>query len=171
VPETDLNAVICNGIPKAGTHALKKGVELLGVQAEHQHTPHADKEDGKQVVIFRHPKNIIMSWVRFSKRQISEGLILGAIQSFEPFAAYDGYLDDDTVLTVRFEDLVADQKELVRISEYIGVDYIDGAFEMLPKHTRTWTGDFSNWEDHWTDRIQESWIAMDGPEVETRWNY
>lgn len=57
---------LCNGLPKSGTHALEKAVQLLGRVTELDHVPYSDKREGRQLLIKRHPRNVVISWLRES---------------------------------------------------------------------------------------------------------
>ena len=75
------------------------------------------------------------------------------------------------MLVVQFERLLSDENELMRIAEHIGCAYLSDAFDHIPGLTVTWTGELSNWVDHWTDRIDNEWVAAGGLEVEAEWSY
>ena len=169
--------IICNGIPKSGTHALVKAVQLLGQPTRHEHLPYSQKLNGKQILIKRHPRNIIISWVRFIKQQVTEGFIIHEMKTFEDNGLvqclndYSGYLTDKDTLVVSFESLISEESELRNISDFIGCEYIGDAFNNIIGLTPTYTGELSNWEDHWTDNIDKEWVKLNGHTAERLWNY
>lgn len=173
----DDTMILCNGLPKSGTHALEKAVQLLGQVTELEHVPYADRRDGRQLLIKRHPRNVVISWLRFMSGPITEGKIIHAIQTYDGglvgdrFAAYEGYLSDPDAHVVTFENLISDESELRGISEFLACPYIDDAFVNILGLTITWTGKLSNWSDHWTDLIDAAWAEAGGYEAEQRWNY
>ena len=169
--------VICNGIPKSGTHALERAVQLLGCLTQHTHTPY-DSSQGRQIVIFRHPKNVLVSWLRHQGIGVTEGHLIGLCKEFrglplyDAFAEYTPYLHDKDVLTVRFESLFSDGGEtLNRIAQYLDVPVPPDAYGNIVGLTRSYTGKLSNWEDHWSELVESAWVEGRGPEVEAAWNY
>lgn len=194
--------VVCNGNPKAGLHVLTKTVELLGVPWDHTgqnkpghctngHWPHivpppellkrlprpALIPDGKHIHIYRHPKNMLISWVRFTRNEVAPGFLISAMKSYyleepiyEEFMGYVGYLDNPDILNIRFEDLIAD-KEDQRIADFIETPLLQGIVERRPKGTRTWTVKLSNWKEYWTDEIDLAWVKARGPEIEEAFGY
>ncbi len=189
--------IICNGNAKAGRHVLTKTVELLGVPFDRTgirldddvcisgHWPHplyvlknpTSIPTGKHIHIVRNPRNMLVSWVRFTRSEVLPGYLIGAFKSFyedkpiyDEFMDYLPYLSDPAILNVRFEDLIAD-KEDQRIADFIGVPMLPGILERRPGGTATWTGKLSNWEEHWSDQIEDAWIKARGPEVEKLFGY
>ena len=169
--------ILCNGVPKSGTHALAKAVQLLGQQTTLAHAPYENKPEGKSIHIVRNPRDTIVSWMRFTRTESAQGFLIGAFDNFyelplyEQFAGYAPYKDDKDVLTVRFEDLISTPKTLEDIAEYLEVPMLSDAFDRLPGLTVTWTGKLSNWADHWTNEVETAWVKARGPEVEAMWNY
>lgn len=177
--------VVCNGLPKTGTHALLKCVELLGVphardHMEHGHWPHGYAPEGKHICIFRDPRNVLVSWVRFARNEaVSAGFLMAAIRAYysgESFVAEAGmftpYLSDPNALAVRFEDLLSDGgASVIAIAGFIGVPEIPDVYESIPGMTVTYTGALSVWQDHWTDQVDAVWQEEGGPQLLADWGY
>ena len=170
--------VYCNGIPKSGTHALERAVQLLGCNTMLAHLPYKQKPPGKQILICRHPKNVMVSWLRFTKGLVTEGFLIGLFKEFDgfplfdSFARYEPYLKDPSVLVVRFEDLFSDGGEtLERVASYLETPVLSDAYRNIVGLTVTYTGEHSDWEEHWTDPVEAAWVEAKGPEVEAIWSY
>lgn len=168
--------MLANGFSNSGTHALKKGMELLGLEVEHLHEPHHRatgakplKFDGRMVVIYRHPRNVLVSSVRANAEPVTEGALIRMIRTFVrpsvtgPFARvyreYFPWRDDRRCLAVTYEQLVASEQTLFDIAAHCETPYLESAFPNLPGLTRTWSGAPSNWADHWTPAVDEVWTA------------
>ena len=169
--------MICNGIPKSGTHALARACQLLGLTTKHQHTPHAEKSGDRQILIARNPRDMMVSWLRFNRAQVTQGFLIHLFRDFdghplrESFARYEPYLTDGT-LVVRFEELFTDDgATLQRIADYAGVQVLDDAYDNIVGLTKTYTGEHSNWRDHWSDAVEDAWVIAGGLEVEKAWSY
>lgn len=181
---------IANGMPKTGTHALLKGMELLGIPASlagpqdgfgyMDHIPYsASPPAGKMVHIIRHPKNMLISWVRWVGNPVTEGMLIGAIQSYNTIGiaatldAYQGWLSDANVHTVKYEDLVASAQALTDIATFLGVSYLVDAFANLPGLTETWTGSPSDYTTKaaWTANVDAAWTAAGIPARQAAFGY
>ena len=62
--------ILVNSIPKSGTHALARTVELLGCPCEWGHRQWGEEVPERHLLIVRHPKNVVISWLRFEKHPI-----------------------------------------------------------------------------------------------------
>ena len=169
--------ILSNGHPKTGTHALNKTIQLLGVPSQVVHFPYSEKPEEKSVCIFRNPKNVIISWLRFTGKPVTQGMIIEQIKNhaergiLESCSDYTPYLDTD-VLCVRYEELLTDEGETVeKIAKYLDVPVLEDCYPNIQGMTVTWTGEPSNWEDHWSDEIQKAWDENGGPELEAAWKY
>lgn len=104
--------IVCNGVPKNGTHALLKAVELLGVPvrwrniqgAELHHLPHGQlpyahkrtgefmrgelSADDRLIHIIRNPKNAFISWMRMQGLPLTTGMIMARLQNHEESGSY-----------------------------------------------------------------------------------
>ena len=168
--------IICNGIPKHGTHALLKAVELLGVPVAWGSFPGAVLEhriydgvpvDGKHIFIIRNPKDAFISWMRHHSMPLIEGMIISRLQNmqqdfngayFNYCNCFTGWLNDKNTLVIRLEDLISDNgKTIKRIAEYLKVPYQKDAFINLPGHTVTWNPERSDHTKYWTNRIEKVW--------------
>ena len=78
-----MTGVYANGIPKSGTHALAKTIQLLGVPCEMAHEPYVSKPGGKTICTFRNPRNILVSWLRFTGQPVTPRLLIEQMQAFE----------------------------------------------------------------------------------------
>ncbi len=200
--------VICNGNPKAGTHALVKTVELLGIPWDHtgqcrlghcilghwstsnpppqvtaylvkKELDETAKPDFKHIHIVRNPRNMLVSWVRFSTGECSPGRLISAFKNYvlnkpiyDEFVAYVGWLDFPGVLTVRFEELTGDKGETAqKIADFLGVPVLPDTVERRLGGTVTWTGKLSHWPDYWSDEIEAAWVEARGPEIEEMFGY
>lgn len=161
--------IYANGFPKTGTHALKKAIELLGCEAELKHEPHKIFYK-KMVVIFRNPRNVLVSECRWQYKRVTTGRMIltlrkweheGATSFYETMAEeYSRYLhwkEDPNVLCVNYEDLIKDDKTLRKIADYLGVPYLEDAFPNLEGLTRTWNRVKSNWEKYWSPEVEKVW--------------
>ena len=168
--------MITSGFPKSGNHALVKAVQLLGAPCDVAHIKY-DGPVGKHIFIKRDPRNIVCSWLRFKGNPVTPGMFIAAFRAFESkplvdeLAEYEGWLADPETLVVSYESLTADDMEMKRIAEFIGVPYINGAFAYLPGLTRTWFADHSDYSAIWTPEVEAVWSAEGGPELLARWGY
>lgn len=168
--------VTTNGFPKSGNHALVKAVQLLGEPCQVNHIPFGEPiEAGKRIFIKRDPRNVICSWLRFNGLPVTLGMFITAFRKFqacsliEEMAEYEGWLTDANTLVVRYEDLIVSADCMKAIADYLGVPYLDGAFEALPGLTRTWYAEHSDWRGIWTAEVDAVWAAEGGPELLARW--
>lgn len=168
-----------NGFPKAGNHALIKALELLGLPVSVNHIPYPATVDEPHLFIVRDPRNVLLSAMRFTHKPITEGTIIAAFRRFPmdrderslvaSMADYEPWLTRADV--IRYEALVADDREHRRIASIVGVPYLDGAWEHLPGHTMTWHAEHSDWQAVWTDNIARVWRDEGGDELLGRWGY
>lgn len=171
--------MIVNGFPKTGTHALSKGIELLGVPTQLTHHAPGDEgaPTGEQIVIYRHPRNVAISWLRFIGKPLAQGNIIRVIRQWQDgsrsFAhEYGRYLPwRDLSFCVRYEDLVASDACLRSLAVRLNVDYLEDAFPNLPGLTATWTGAPSRWEDHWTPAIETAWAEEGAAQLQADLGY
>ncbi len=160
-----LKVVTVNGFPKTGNHALKKGVELLGVApVELRHEPYGNgfTSDGPMLVPIRHPRNVLISKCRWEGLPVVSGPLMNLIRSFDGKPMNDGYRsflewDAPGVLLVSYEELIASDAVLRRIADYLGVPFLEDAFPNLLGLTISWSGSPSRWEDYWTDAVDGAW--------------
>lgn len=174
-----MERVIINGFPKHGNHPLAKGCQLLGVPCQVNHIPFGRMVEGnKHVFIKRDPRNALIAWLRMNGLPQTSGMFITAFRKFqtaslcEEMMEYEGWLTDCDTLVISYEDLIASDATLRRVSDYIGTPYIEGAFEHLPGLTRTWTGpNHSDYRTLWSPEIETVWIAEGGPELLMKWGY
>ncbi|MCC6193746.1 MAG: hypothetical protein IT518_04685 [Burkholderiales bacterium] len=173
--------LVCNGFPKSGNHALWKACELLGVPSGVNHLTYAEgipQDATHHVFIERDPRDVIVSWLRFTHRPVTPGTFLSALRSFDDgpslidaMAAYEPWLRHESTLVVRFEDLIASDLTMRAIASYLGVPYLDGAFDELPGMTKTWNAKHSNHRIVWTDQVAQAWVREGGDDLIARWGY
>jgi hypothetical protein len=167
----------CTGAPKTGTHLLLKALHLFGgkgLAAVHSHKDHYSKWniDDKRVHIIRNPRNVLISWVRYQKLPRNDNTIIGSMDYIiKRINGHFGWLAENTVLTVRFEELLTNPDILKLISKHINMPLIDNHFELLWGDTLTFTNDLTDWKDFWTDDIQEAWVNKRGIEIEDKMCY
>ncbi len=132
----------------------------------------------KIVHIVRDPRNVMISWLRWVKTSVHTGLIAAAIRGEyasgglkQVMEEFFGYLDDPDVLTVQFEDLISDEATIRSIATYLGMPYIDGAFEGIWGGTKTFSDTLSEWEKDWSPILDDVWAEQDGPAIEKRLGY
>lgn len=169
--------VTTNGFPKCGNHALVKALQLLGQPCQVQHLPFGQVIEGPHVFIRRDPRNVVCSWIRFNGQPVTPGMFITAFRRFQDrplvaeMAEYEGWLTDSSTLVVSYEALIADDAEMRRIADHLGVPYISGAFEALPGLTKTWFAAHSDYRTIWTPEVEAVWSAEGGPELLARWGY
>ena len=185
--------ILCNGIPKSGTHAFLKAVELLGcagMLVHHEYQvggllPEDMRATTHHLFIKRDPRNVLISWLRFFSKPVTSGMFITAFRNWSG-TANDGlatrtfldasleftpWLSDPSVFVVKFEDLTASDAELRRIAAYLAVPYLEDAFRHLPGMTRTWTGKLSDYTAIWNADIESVWSAEGGPQLLKAWGY
>jgi len=168
-----------NGFPKTGTHALQKAVGLLGQKCTHTHQPHPHAFDGRHICAFRHPRNALISWLRWNNQPPVTGPILLTLDA--PFAEGDTFVEhyrrylpwrgDGNTLCVSFEELIATDAVIKSIADYLGVPYLDDAFDALYGSSITWSGRLSDWSEHWNDTIQAKWVECGGQALQEEIGY
>lgn len=167
--------IVCNGSPKTGTHLLLKAVYLfggVGFSASHAHKSFGCRILGKHLHIKRNPRNVLLSWVRFSGNELKTHNIISEIDHIiKEMTTYKGWLDDGETLNVSFELLLSDKKELERVSGFLGLPLVDDHFSLLWGGTRTFTNNLIKWKDHWNDEINEVWVKAGGLELEKDFGY
>ncbi len=135
--------------------------------------------DFKHIHIIRHPRNMLVSWVRFTRTDVAPGYLIAAFKSYfegrpiyDEFVGYRGWLNDPEVLNVRFEGLTSDDGETAQqIADFLDVPMLPDVVERRLGGTITWTGKLSNWEDHWSEIIDQAWGEARGPEIEEMFGY
>jgi len=192
--------VFINGFPKSGNHALRKACELLGVPAYVNHVPFKDgspADSTHRIFIKRDPRNVIISKMRMDDEQVTPGtfitkfrawqradirviqlengqtetVTIPQISTIEAMSEYEQWLNDADTFQVKYEDLIRNDIEMRRIAVYLGVPYLDDAFESLPGLTKTWNDVHSDYNTIWTPEVETVWNAEGGPELLTRWGY
>ncbi len=164
--------IVVNGIPKSGTHALLKALDLnrqkVGARyAQHGHFPYpeVDTVHNQHLFIVRNPRNCIISSVRMDKLEVNEASILDKIFHFGSGMDFQGYSDtyapwlvEPNTHVLTYEGLMSDITVLQGVCKFVGIPYIDGSFEAFPL---TWTLTHnpiaSNWKDYWTPNIDAVW--------------
>jgi len=176
--------VFSSGFPKSGTHALAKAIELLGqptIAGEHRTYAEGVPADvTHHVFIKRDPRNIVLSWLRSNREPVTPGMVMSRIQRFdqhslvEEMRPYEGWLVVGQTLrthVVRYEDLIADDKALRGIAEFLGVPYIEDAWEQLEGHTITYFPEHSDYRKVWNEAVAKRWTTSGGDALLRRWGY
>ena len=162
----------CNGSPKTGTHLLVKAVRMFGgdaMLASHNHNP---KLSSAHIHIIRNPRNALISYLRMQKIDLLRVNIIKEMTRFiTEYSEYINLLNRDDVLTVTFENLLTDESELLKISKFIGLPLIDNHFRKLWGQTNTFTGELSNWREHWGNKVAKAWHELGGTLLETQLGY
>lgn len=173
-----MEKVTPNGFPKHGNHPLVKGLQLLGVPCQVHHIPFGHPVEGRHIFIKRDPRNALVAWLRMREMPETPGIFITAFRRFqerslvEEMAEYEAWQRDPDTLVVRYEYLIADADELKRIAAFLGIPYIDGAFENLPGMTRTWTGpNHSDYRAIWTPEVESVWAEEGGNQLLAAWGY
>ena len=170
-----------NGFPKCGSHLLQKAVALLGQDSELVHQPYPHTFEGKHLCIFRHPRNVLISYVRYINMSVSTGTLLLAMDTFNEVGpgfvkGYENFLpwlNDPNTKCFRFEEMQKDDTAIRSIAGYLEVPYLEDAYPIfaVPGTTYTWSGRLSDWKEHWNPTIQEKWVACGGQALQKKLEY
>ena len=177
--------VFAHGFMKSGNHALIKALKLLGFWTAPVHITFGTAIPigyTHNIFIKRDPRNIMLSVMRiFKDASTSEALITSCKDLdyggestkdfFELLDKWSGWLTDPNTFVVKFEDLIASDAEMRRISNYLGVSYIEGSFEKLPGNTDTWNEEHTDYKEMWTPEVQNLWSSKVGKNILTKWGY
>lgn len=170
--------IICNGSPKTGTHLLLKTVFMFGDEfklALHRHTPFENYEtDKKYINIFRSPRNVIGSWLKFTGQEVTEDNYIKEIlpRTFEMWQYTEWWkCKDKNVMNVKYEELLTDTKVLNDIAKFLNKPKKQDHFKNIWGGTPTYTGSPFLWRDIWTDRLENVWKANSGIELENALGY
>lgn len=172
--------LICNGSPKTGTHLLLKTLVLFGEDCKlaiHSHTPYSQKKDGvKYINIFRSPRNVIGSWLRFTRQDVTEQNLIKNIPSLvqEMFGYVEWWTDKsdkDFVLNVKYEELLTNYKIIDDIATFINKAKKVDHFKKIWGGTPTFTNTPFIWRDHWTDVLEATWVNNGGLILENAIEY
>lgn len=192
--------VFANGFPKTGNHGLVHACELLGIPATVNHRPYAEglpEGTTHHLHIIRDPRNVIVSMLRFNRQPVNAGTFLSRFRMFQSdsliqeMREFEPWFDPwflrleslspsfrlhaqrlaNMTLTVRWEDLVASDATMRQIAEFVGTEYIDGAFDRLPSRTFTWNQEHSDFRKIWTKQVGKVWTEEGGDELLKRWGY
>ena len=172
-----MDRIICTGSSKTGTHALLKAARLFYQHLnlpEHIHLPHSHKKANRRHLhITRHPRNTLVSWVRFTGEEVTTGRLVGHTPKIiNENLQYVPWLSDDFLVhNIRFEELLSNPSVIQGMSDFIGLPMIENHFEEIWGDTFTFTGSLSSWEDHWNDTVDAAWSSHGGPELERLLGY
>ena len=173
-----MERITTNGFPKHGNHPLVKACQLLGVPCAVSHIPFGGQVEAKHLFIKRDPRNALIAWLRMFGQPETAGMFITTFRQYQnsplvgQMAAYEGWLQDADTYQVRYEDLIASRVTMEGIAGYLGIPYLEGAFEELPGVTLTWTGpNHSDYRTIWTPEVETVWAAEGGPELLDRWGY
>jgi len=189
--------VCVTGIPKSGTHALLKAVEMMGVpvgegkahidvetlpaepgHVYHCHIPPQELPgDCRTIVMLREPRNALVSYARFRYGVVTAGNLRLSLLDFFDFSFPEWlrkFIDyrESECLPIRFDDLLTDGGESVeRIGKYIDAFDTTDVYKNINGQTVTYTGRLSNWQDHWTQRLEKEWRDTGCADLAGRYGY
>lgn len=169
--------IICNGSPKTGTHLLLKAVVMFGGECKlalHSHNPypHTYGALDKHLHITRSPRNVVASWMRFTKIPFTEENYCNTIQHIvDEMSGYIGWVHDPYTFHVKYEELLTDEKYLKDLAKFINKDLKIKHFENIWGGTPTFTGEPCIWRDFWTPAMAVKWVECGGLELETSLGY
>lgn len=177
---TTIKPLIAVGFPKSGTHALQRALLLLGLgYIPTSHLPYANRHtDQPYAFIKRDPRNVVISRVRWQQKPVTEEWIVHYLRQWnerrtmgEALAAFEGWLMDPDAVQVTFERLVTEPREMQRLGEGVRGRWQPERWrELRSGESRTYTGQLSNWPEHWTPRIEGVWEECCAG-VLGRWGY
>lgn len=165
------------GIPKSGTRALLKSLQLLNAPVNDvEHNLYSKKQEGKYICITRNPRNILISWLRMNDREISLQNIINVLYYPMLGATFlkwhlslKQWKNDPNTMIVQYEDLIESPNTMIEIANYMDIPYVQGAWNNLPGGTFTYNEVPSRWQDYWNDEVQEAWEAGGGLTMEQIW--
>jgi hypothetical protein len=174
--------ILSNGTPKAGTHLPLIAVRLFdGMNTAGVHNHLRCGEDlskySHHIHIIRNPRNILFSWMKFTKVELTRENIINEIPvTLQRIKDFEGYLTDPNTLTVRFELMLTDPQELQKIADYLELPLIDDHFKKIWGRGPTFMTDkvqnkHTDWRDYWNDTYEGVWSFHGGYEVENALNY
>ena len=186
--------ILCNGIPKSGTHYLALCLELMGFPKVYEpkegpcclmnHWIEAEKlpEHDHHIFIIRHPRNALISLLRNQGPSLIPGALISAIRAYPAarpglsmaqfYEQFFGWLEDSGCVTVRYEEMLSDGgKTIQKIANLTG-GIADEVYASAPKiQTATWTGQPSDWREHWTPDVEAVWQDNNCPVIERALGY
>lgn len=179
--------IYCNGSPKTGTHALLKALWLFGGEyklAIHSHTSHKDKVTGARYInIFRSPRNVIGSWLKFTTQEVTESNMIKVIPDLvrEQFDYAGWWVDKDpNILNIKYEELLTLPKVVDDIQSFLNKDKKAGSVLAVKTETHykdiwggtpTFTGNPFIWRDNWSNALETTWINAGGLILEDALEY
>ena len=163
----------CNGSPKTGTHLLQKAVKLFGgyaTFATHNHNPSLAS---RHIHIIRNPRDALISYLRMNNVELLRSNIIKEMPRFiEEYSEYIPLLSRSDVLTVTFENLLTDESEIGKISQFLNLPLTDDHFRKLWGETYTFTGRLSDWKSHFTHpKTTRKWKEFGGLDLEKELGY
>jgi len=179
--------VMVIGIPKSGNNVLEKACYLLGLKpTHHKHTTDWHlAEKNKVVYIYRNPRNVLLSAVRYQNEQVRDStkdispdklrdMFYDFFNCSLPyvFRAYEGWMTSNALI-IRFEDLISDKDCMDKIADYCGVE--KPSYEtfkgLYGAKTPTWSGKLSDWQEVWCPEIDKIWKDEGMLEIEQSLGY
>lgn len=138
----------------------------------------ADIKPAKTVVIFRDPRNVLLSMARWKYGGSAEMPV--ALKHFQfkttdmiqYYRLFLDWWDRSDALCIYYERFRRDPEAVTKaVAEFAGVDWTPAAAEVIGRPTVTWSGQSSDWPAVWNDKIDGAWKAAGGPALVEQMGY
>ena len=138
----------------------------------------------KMVHIVRNPRNVAISWMRHRNKQspnfrVSEENLLKIIENkmfgmsvVEYYSGFTGWINSKLALNLKFEEIFEEKKKTVKsFSSYLQLDHKEIDMNKVFGRGSTFTGNWSDWKEWWSQDVEEAWIRSSGIELEEKLGY
>lgn len=173
------------GPAKAKSHALRAGMELLGLDGERiKITHHFNKSLMKfpTISIIRNPRDIMVSFMGFAMEHSTEGILKGVIRHgyakgplWDYFHHFHHYHTCTSKCAIRAEELLNDGGETMRkVAKFVGEPFLETAYTDIGKiatATKTDAPAKAEGNIHWSPVVEAEWEKARGPEIERLFGY
>ena len=144
-----------------------------------------ERHNSKHVHIFRHPKDLAVSWMRHQQKvalkkgdsapaNLLETLLRGMSGVPIPryYSRYLGWLSNPSTHVFRMESLVSKEEEQMRLYHILlGEDPVHPFNSSFLHRGMTSTGELSRWQNHWNSSLEWLWKEQGGEELMARLGY